>query len=379
MNKNLKSLIEKKNDYLVKMEELTGKAITEERAFTEEESSEFDKMEREVRALSETLERCRKDYEREIEAAPQEERARIKKEEAEERAFEKYIRSGGVITEEMRADGNFTKGENGAVIPSSIVNKIFEEVKERSNIYREAEIYHAKGTLSFPVYKDGDDGIKMAYQEEFSELTATNGKFEQIELKGYTAAALAKVPRSLLNNSQFSLLPFIVGRVGKAVADFIEKEIFNGTEEKITGLSKVEEAAKEVTADSLITLQDSVPQSFQKNCHWIMNSKTKDKIRKFKTTDGDYYLVRDYSNDGYNWTLLGKGVELTDAVKDDVIYYGDYSGLKIKVAEDPNIQILNEVFATQHAIGVVAWCELDANVVEPQKIKCIKPQASEAA
>ncbi len=372
MKKDLKNLIEKRNEKLVKMDELTEKAINEERAFSDEEKTEFEELEAEVRALSDTVEKCRAEYDKEMETLPEEKRAEIKTEEAEERAFAEYIR-GNKISDELRAESNFTLGDNGAVIPKSIVNRIFEEVKERSNIFNEAEKFYAGGTLSFPVYEETEEKkIEMAYAEEFKDLTASSGQFKNIDLTGYLAGALVKVSRSLLNNSQFDLLSFIISKVAEKVSDFIEQELFNGTEGKITGLSKLTAVSEEVTEDNIITLQDSVLQCYQSRCHWIMNNKTKDKIRHFKTTDGDYYLVRDYSNDGYNWSLLGKGVELTDAVKDDTVYYGDFSGLKIKIAEEPNLQVLNELFAIQHAIGVVAWCEIDANVIEPQKIKCIK-------
>ncbi len=50
------------------------------------------------------------------------------------------------------------------------------------------------------------------------------------------------------------------------------------------------------------------------------------------------------------------------------IYYGDLSGLAIKVSENINTQILREKFATQHALGVVGWVELDSKIENAQKI-----------
>jgi hypothetical protein len=44
------------------------------------------------------------------------------------------------------------------------------------------------------------------------------------------------------------------------------------------------------------------------------------------------------------------------------------SGLAVKVAEDVSIEVLREKFATQHAIGVVAWVEVDSKVENAQKI-----------
>ena len=52
----------------------------------------------------------------------------------------------------------------------------------------------------------------------------------------------------------------------------------------------------------------------------------------------------------------------------EVIFYGDFSGLAVKESEKPEIQVLTETFATQHAIGIVAWGEVDAKVEDTQKI-----------
>lgn len=56
------------------------------------------------------------------------------------------------------------------------------------------------------------------------------------------------------------------------------------------------------------------------------------------------------------------------AAKATAVYYGDFSGLAVKVAEDANIEVLREKYATQHAVGVVAWMEIDTKVEDSQKI-----------
>lgn len=51
-----------------------------------------------------------------------------------------------------------------------------------------------------------------------------------------------------------------------------------------------------------------------------------------------------------------------------VIFYGDMSGLAIRITENMELQILREKYATQHAIGVVGWMELDSKVENAQKL-----------
>jgi HK97 family phage major capsid protein len=95
-----------------------------------------------------------------------------------------------------------------------------------------------------------------------------------------------------------------------------------------------------------------------------------------KDSDGNYLLNRDVSAK-WGYTLLGKDVYVSDnmlgmATGNKSIYYGDFSGLAVKLSEQASIEVLREKFATQHAIGVVAWLEMDAKIENAQKISCLK-------
>ena len=52
--------------------------------------------------------------------------------------------------------------------------------------------------------------------------------------------------------------------------------------------------------------------------------------------------------------------------------FGDFSGLYVKVAQNIEIQILNELFATRHATGVVGYTEFDSRIIEDQKISVME-------
>jgi len=213
------------------------------------------------------------------------------------------------------------------------------------------------------------------------ELESTSGKFKSIELKGYLAGALSLISRSLMNNSAFPIVDFVVTQVAKAAALFIEKELLFGTEGKIAGLGTLKqkitcESATAITGDDLIDLQEEVRDQFQGDAIWIMNRKTRTAIRKLKNEQGEYLLNRDL-NAKWGYTLLGKDVYTTDAMPTigagkRVIYYGDMSGLAVKVSEDVTVDVLREKYATQHAVGVVAWLEMDAKVQEEQKVAALE-------
>ncbi len=362
----LKELKEERNQKLIELDKMTQTTLSEKRAFSEEEKSNFEKIEGEVIALSDTIEKCERDYKEDIENNKN--NKANDEEEAEKRAFLEFVRNGKLGIE-TRNDSNWAVGNNGAVIPTSIANKIIEEVKDRCAIYKYATKYNVGGTLNFPIYDESNGGITMGYADEFTGLESTSGTFKTVSMTGFLAGVLTKISISLINNSQFDLFIYIISKVAQAIVDFIEKELLKGTKNKIDGLSKAEVVATTLTADSLIEVQDSVKSAFQLNARWIMNPATKSKIRKFKDGQGNYLLERDYSTGNGGWTLLGKPVDITDTMADDDIYYGDFSGLAVKMVEQPSMQVLDQPYATQHAVGIVAWIEVDAKILEPQKIK----------
>ena len=161
----------------------------------------------------------------------------------------------------------------------------------------------------------------------------------------------------------------------------MEHEMLIGTAGKIEGMSTITQtvttaAAVAVTADELIDLQEEIPDVFQAGAIWIMNRSTRKAIRKLKDADGNYLLNRDLTST-WGYTLLGKPVYCSDAMPGmeagkTVIAYGDPSGLYAKVSEGIEIQVLQEKYADEHAIGVVAWMEMDAKVIEPQKMAQMK-------
>lgn len=372
MNK-LKALIEKRNSKLVEMQSLLEKAKTEERAMTEEEMSEFNGLEKEIKDLDTTIEAEKRANNLEVIDNTQKNEKVEERAEAEERAFANYIR--GVVEE--RADINLTVGDNGAVIPSSIANKIIKKVYDISPIYQLATRYNIGGTLNIPYYDESTQSITMAYATEFQDLESTSGKFASIELKGFLAGALSKVSKSLINNSQFAIVPFVINAMAESIAKWIENELLNGTTDKVAGLSTVTQkvdtaSATAITADELIDLQEAVPDAFQANAIWVMNKTTRTAIRKLKDQDGNYILNRDATS-RWGYTLFGKDVYTSDNMSEmaagkTTIYYGDMSGLAVKLSEEVNIEVLREKFATQHAIGVVGWIEIDSKVENAQKI-----------
>lgn len=388
----MKKLIETRNQKLQEMDTLLQKVKDENRAFTEDEQTRFDALEGEVRALNSTIAAQAKrnaagatkedPMEDGAEDGEESEEEAKKKAAAEERAFVGYIRN----KVERRADTNLTVTDNGAVIPHTVANKIIEMVYDISPIVQMATRYNVSGTIAIPFYDESNGRLTVAYADEFSELESSNGKFKSVELKDFLAGCLSKISRSLINKTSFDLLGFVIRKMAEAFAMWLEGQCINGTEGKITGMDKgitqntTTAATDKITGDELMDVQDAVPDVFQANAIWVMNRKTRTAIRKLKNLQGDYLLQRDL-NAKWGYTLLGKDVYTTDNVPaitagKTALYYGDMSGLALKIGEEMNIQVLNEKYATQHAVGVVGWMEADAKVEHTQKLSKLTMKSS---
>ena len=53
-----------------------------------------------------------------------------------------------------------------------------------------------------------------------------------------------------------------------------------------------------------------------------------------------------------------------------VVIFGDYSGLAVKEAVPHEIQVLNERYADENAVGIKCYGEIDAQVENTQKFAC---------
>ena len=386
---NFKELEEKKNDLITRAEETLNKAKEEKRELTEDEAAELAEIRDNVRKIIDTL-KLDDDFQKlgdQMEKKPDDTPTEPKKEEGnmdekreleqraleERQAFENYIR-GRVVNERA---GELTKKDNGAVIPTTIANQIIKKVYDICPILEQSTKYNVKGNLQIPYYDESSSKLTVAYHDEFTALTSSNGKFTSITLTGYLAGALSKVSVSLVNNAQFDIVNFVVNEMSDAIKRFIEHELLIGTSDKVTGLStltnKVETAtATAITADEIIDLHDAIKDNFQDGAIWIMSAKTRTALRKLKDAEGRYLLNDDVSSP-FGTTLLGKPVYCSDNMQEigagnTAIYYGNMKGLATKFNEEVSVQVLREKFADEHAVGVIGWFEFDSKVQDSQQI-----------
>lgn len=363
---NRKALEEKRVDLQAQMSSILDTAKAEKRALTEAEETEFTRCETEINNIDETIEREDKNMNTN--------EVRNEVEVRESKQFVDYVR--GVL--ENRAESSLTSGANGAIIPKTIAKKVIKKAYDMSSILSAATKYNTKGALSIPVYNEGENGITMAYHNEFVELESKAGNFTSIELGNFLAGALCKLSKSLIANTDIDLENKVIEIMAETVARFMERECLIGTDGKVAGLRGVKlsvaaGSATAITADELITLKNKIKKQFRKGAKWIMSNDTLTAVELLKDGE-DRFIFRDDMSGEYDGYLLGYPVEVSDnmpeiASGNAVVYFGDFSGLALKQRDDAlEMLVLREKFATQHAIGINAWLEFDAKVENEQKI-----------
>ena len=394
----LKKLREQRSAKVKRMQEILAGAKGENRAMSEEEQKEFDDTESEIADLDKTIAAAEKAKELEAKETDknhvedpdkdkegqnsQEGQGGENRAEDDKRAFADYIR--GVITGENRAD--MTLGENGAVIPTTIANEIIKKIKDISPVYNDAAHYNVKGTLSIPYVDEEGTSLAVAYADEFAELEGEKEKFASIELGGFLAGVLAKISKSLINNSDFDIVEEVETQIAEAFALWLDHEMLVGTAGKITGAStstkKIQsESTSVISFDDIIKLKDAIKAAHQTGAYFVMRDTTLTAVRLLKDKNGRYLVNDDVTEEGRP-TILGKPVYTSDAMPEigkdaePIIYVNPKVALAVKLTEDMELQVLKEKYATQHVIGVVGWAEVDAKVKNQQAIAKLKMAAS---
>ena len=364
--RSMPTLLEQRNNLIQEMEGLISKAKEETRSLEDTEAERFDAIKTEVSKIDKTIQ-----AESEAEKLSATEKAKTG--EAEEQR---------ALSEEKLI--NFIKGDtraldvasNGAIIPTDIANRIITRVKEISPIYQRATVFNVGGDLDFPAFDA--NSIVTGYIADMTELTAQNGNFTTRKLQNFIAGSLVTLSRSLMNRTDFDLVQFIVNMMAQSMSNFIEKELLVGA--GVTGATgifvdgnstTVTPAGATIVADDLISQQMAIPEAFQGASAWIMSKPMFTSFRKFKDLNGNYMLNPDIRT-GFGWTLLGQPVFISENAPADAVAHGDFSGLYVKVSQAIEIQILNEMFATRHATGVVGYTEFDSRIVEDQKISVME-------
>lgn len=353
----MKHLIEKRNDSLARIEEILALVEAEQRPMTEEEMAEIEALKTEVeeinkqkevvestRNLKPVKEENKKDEVKEIMERNLEVRAQ------EERAFIEALQEGNT-----RSLGSANK----AIIPNTIADRIIEKVVELSDVISHAEVVRYTGDYTIVCESEGTQGADY-FNGNFAELVS---QVTTEVLGGHTIGGVEKISNDTINSTTIDVVEYVVNKIARKIAEKVEKEILDGTEGKIKGLSKVTnkiEVTGEVTPETLIDMQNQLRGAKPSECMFVVNRATFGALRKAKDATGRFYMENSMGIDGeLVSSMFGSRVVVSDVTTRPVAYIAK-GAVTVKFAQELNIQILKELYATQNCIGVLGSISVDA-------------------
>lgn len=363
----MKFLIEKRNDSLKRIEEILALVEAEQRPMTEEEISEIEALKAEVEGINKQEEVV--ESTRNLKPVQKEKTKEEKEVIVMERSLEVRAQEEKVFVEALR-EGNtraLNAGDNGAMIPETVSNRIIEKIKEISPLLREAQIVNVKG--NYRVIRESGD-TEAQYVEEGQAIGKVNFTFEGKVLKNFIIGADAVISNSLINNTEIDIVGYVVNKIAKKIAEKLEKEILVGTAEKIEGISKtpnVVTVTGDLSIDNFIDLQCEVL-ARPEDTMFILSRDTYKAVRKMKDAVGQPYLCADASK-GFAETLLGARVCVSDMLTGTTLgYLVDPKSVVVKYSKEVEIKVLNEKYADVYATGVIGYVEADATYENEQLV-----------
>lgn len=364
MNLTMTELQEQKNNLLNELDGLFAKIKEEKRAFNDEESTRYDEIEKELAKLDKTMK-----AEERSRSFEKEEGTNMEEKRSAEDIFSDFIK------EETRAAGEMTKTANGNIIPTELSNDIIKRVSELSGIFAQVRRIDSTGKYQQIIEKNK---VTAGWTDEMAQVTKTSGDYDIIEIDHYKLAGLTTISLEVLNQANFNVSGEVVGQLSESFAAKVEEAIIKGDGvKKPTGLVTsgvtVPLASKTaVTGDELIDIYHSIKAPYVPNASWLMSRDTLAKVRKLRDNDGQYLFQADLTKEfaGY---ILGKPVVVSEFMDNlggtgvAPIMFGDFNKAYIVNANpQQTIQILNEVYATQGAKGVLGFLFLDGKPVNAE-------------
>ena len=364
-----------------------------------EDAASYDRMEAEINALTNEIERMKRIDE--MEAAMKQPvntpltgkpmNGRMDQEQATGRASKQYVkdmltamRTNFRQVTNVLEEGNDANG--GYLVPDEWDKRLIDVLTEE-NIMR---------TLGTRITTSGEHKINIAatkpaasWVEEGGALTFGDATFDQKNLDAHKLHVAIKVTEELLYDNAFNLENYIITQFGKAIGNAEEDAFLNGTGTgQPTGLFHatkggnyaVQLANTTIKTDDILNLIYALKRPYRKNASFIMNDATLAELRKLKDNNQAYIWQPSYQA-GEPDRLCGYEVHTspycpTLAAGKPAIAFGDYSYYNIGDRGTRSLQQLRELFAGNGMIGYVMKERVDGLLILPEAVQILHVKAS---
>lgn len=376
MNK-LKKLHEQRGALMEQLDALLGGAKTENRAFTDEEKSEFDRLSDEVSRIDSTIQAEQRAEELRASARTpeQEQDGNVEKRAAAEVVAD-YIRGGELRANEM------TTTSTGRIVPSEFSRDIIRKVEELCGIIGRITVVNSKGDYK-QIVADNENKISAGWTDEIGEIMASAAKFKTVTIGHHKLTAIAQLSLELINQNDFDIISEVESQMLDSFAMEAEKGIIKGDGNLkplglITGGTAYTLPAAAFTSDDIVKIFHSLKSPYQRNAAWLMSNNTLCAVRLLKDGNGQYLFHQNEMTSSYVGTILGKPVLVSETM-DNIeagkapILFGDFGrAYKANLNPDMSMQVLNEKFAEYAMKGILGILWIDGCPVNDEAYVTVK-------
>lgn len=372
-----KERMEKIGSLKKQLADIVGAAKTENRAVTDDETAEFEKVEMEIRSLEKTAELEKRAFAATATAtdeAEPEQRSEPEQQKQRYSAVNAYIRGSGT---ELRADADGVITTNDGIIATDYSDDVIHNVMELSGIIDRIGIVNSRGNYD-QIVADSENKITAGWTSELAEVTSSEAQFKTITIGHHKLGSLFKASYEVVNQNYFDIATEAINQMSQDFALKAETAIIKGSgEDQPTGLTSsgtayIMGSSVAITADDVIKIYHSLKAPYQINAAWIMSNNTLCAIRLLTDTNGQYLFHQNDLTTGYAGTLLGKPVLVSEAM-DEIgsgtvpILFGDFArAYKANISPDVSIQVLREKYATQGCIGILGFMFIDGKPINAE-------------
>ena len=281
--------------------------------------------------------------------------------------------------------------EGGYLVPDEFERRLIDGLQDSCIIRNHAYCFTtSSGVHKIPLV--GSHG-SAGWIEEEGAYQESADTFNQVYLDSHKVGTIIRVSEELLQDSVFDLEGYIASEFSRRIGEKEEEAFINGDgSHKPTGLLYETGGAQtgitsaksdSLTADELIDLYYSLRAPYRPNAIWLLNDSTIKAIRKLKNNDGTY-LWQPALKDGEVNTILGRPYFTSSFMPElgagkKTVIFGDLSYYWIGDRQGIAFRRLNELYAGNGQVGFIASKRVDAKLVLPEAVKCMKMAGTASA
>lgn len=392
-----------RRELLVKQStELAQGAVAEGRNLSADESAKFDAMFAEVEQLDQRMSAIAEGEQRarDIEASfkPTGEKPESKRELEGFGKWAREARAGdhfnvdAVAGAERRALAAFREnramahGAGSGLGKDGVYGQLWEYAVQGSQILQAgAEIISTSegNALPMPVVTAHATTSAVAANDP---ITASDAAMTVVDLSVAKKGYITLVPSELLQDATFDLEGYLArsaGReLGKTISAVASAAVTAGyTVSGATAASATVGATGSVFSDAIITLFHSVYPEYRATAAWLMSDPTAAGVRKTKDPQGRY-IWESAITAGNPDLILGKGTFIDPNLQGPsvgtakIIYFGDFSSLKVRIAGGIRFERSNEYAFLNDQVAFRAVVRTGALALDTNAVKFLQLTAA---